>query len=111
MPKVFNRALKIAGELKYIGGVKYNVIEYDMDNLILRARVAGVPADSLAGFGIASIVQDTTNGDLYRNEGSTTSTTFVLIADGDQGDTGVTGDTGVQGDTGEQGPQGDTGAS
>jgi len=109
MPKIFNRAIQIAGEPRNVGGFVCQVIEYDVMNMIIRASCAGAPTDGIAGFQLGCIMTRTGNGELYRNEGTTLSSTWVAIADGDTGATGPTGPTGPTGATGATGPTGPTG--
>lgn len=109
MPQVINRAIQIAGEPRNVGGWAIQVIEYDVTNMVLRLTCKGVPEDGIPGIQIAAIAHDITNGDLYRNEGTTLSTSWTPIADGATGATGPTGATGATGETGATGPTGPTG--
>lgn len=103
MTRQFDEALKISGEPFKIGAFSFMAIRINVNNQFQEISCAGVPTNSVAGFQPACIAFDTTNSDLYRNEGTSASTSWVKIADGATGPTGPTGPTGATGPTGYTG--------
>jgi len=109
MPKLFNRAIQVAGEPVAINAVGFTAVEYDAASKITRARGTTVPTDASAGYAIGCIFIDTSAGvgvTFYINEGSATSCDFNEVGAGAQGATGYTGPQGATGYTGYTGPQG-----
>jgi len=103
LPKLFNRALQIAGEKVTIGGVTQTVIKYDADGNIRECYGPTIPTDGSAGFSVGAVWTDSDSGagaTFYINEGSTTSCDFNVAGTGAQGATGPTGSTGATGGTG-----------
>lgn len=90
--KPFNRGVKLAGETQSIGGNVIKVIEYDVNNDVLKASGTTVPTATSKGFAKGCIFIDTdvatgTSG-RYENIGTNLSCNFVnavtttMIADG-----------------------------
>jgi hypothetical protein len=109
MTKQFDEAVKISGEPMKIGTFSFMALRINVNNQFQEISCAGVPADDVAGFQPACIAFDTTNSDLYRNDGTSLLTSWSKIADGAAGPTGPTGYTGPIGATGPTGPTGYTG--
>jgi hypothetical protein len=78
MPKPFNRAIKLAGEAAKIGTYFVTVLEYDANNLVVRAKGASVPAAGDAGFAFNCRFVDTTNSIEYINRGTSSSALFLV---------------------------------
>lgn len=82
MPKVFNRATKLAGESHKIGTPSVKVLEYDSDNNVLRATGVTVPTDADEGYAKGCIFIQTDGGvsdSIYINVGSATSANFDKV--------------------------------
>lgn len=117
MPKLFNRALQIAGEIKTASGVTVTVIEFDAAGMVTKCKGATIPTDGTAGFAVGCIWIDTDSGagtTFFCNEGSVSSCDFNVLGTGAQGATGPTGSAGATGATGPTGagatgPTGPTG--
>lgn len=76
---------------------------------VTRGIVAGTPPDTAGYFVKGCLIQDTTNGVLYQNTGTTASPTWTANGTGAAGATGPTGYTGGAGAAGATGPTGYTG--
>ena len=81
--KAFNRGVKLAGEQAIIGGNNIKVLEYDVNNHVLKASGTTVPTAASAGFAKGCIFIDTDAatgyGSRYENIGTNLSCTFRLI--------------------------------
>ncbi len=102
MAKILNRAIKLAGEYRKIGasGTYVKVLEYDADNMIMRAVGATLPTDGDAGYAIGCIFMDTDGGvnlTSYVNDGSTTSCDFNAAIGGTGDITSVVAGAGLTG--------------
>jgi hypothetical protein len=83
MTKVFNRSIKIGGELKTINSISVRVLEYDYQGKVLRATGTSVPTG--AGYAKGCIFIKTNAAaatkSVYENQGTTTSASFNLMGD------------------------------
>lgn len=80
--KTFNRAIKVTGESAKIGTPIIKVIEFDVDNNVMRATGATVPTDGDRGYAVGCEFIQTDGGAgtiLYRNVGSATSANFDTV--------------------------------
>lgn len=111
MPKIFNRAILVAGEITYKGGVGITIVELDGSGNITRGRSTVTPPDGQKGFAVGCEIWDTAAKKLYKNGGTISSSTFAEFATGAQGATGPTGSTGSDGSQGTAGTTGTTGAA
>jgi hypothetical protein len=116
MPKIYNRALQIAGEPEVKGSVALTEIEFDGSGLVFRCKGKTKPVDGSAGFAPGAIWTDTDGGiggTFYINEATgSAGCDFNEVGAGAMGPTGATGATGATGGTGPAvtGATGPTGA-
>lgn len=85
MAKSFNRALKLAGESVQIGTPVVKVLEFDVDNNVLRATGATLPTDGDRGYAVGCTFIKTDGGTgtvMYVNEGTATSADFNVAVRG-----------------------------
>lgn len=85
MPKVFNRAIKIAGKAVEVNEIDLQVLQYDGNSNILLCTGTTVPTADSTGFakGCLFIKTDAADGTkgLYENQGTTAASDFNLIGD------------------------------
>ena len=79
--KVFNRSVKIGGQLRTINEVSVRVLEYDHDGKILRATGTTVPTGAGYAKGAQFIKTDAASGvgSQYVNQGTTSAASFSLV--------------------------------
>src|SRR4051812_10722415 len=86
MPKAFNRAIKIAGEVMKPGSsTVVQALELDVNDMVLLATGTTVPTAGEAGYAVGCEfikTNGTSNTTVYVNEGTTTSCSFVAAVTG-----------------------------
>lgn len=83
MPKVFNRAIKLAGQLVTLHGVSVRVLEYDQDGKITRASGLTLPTGAGYSKGCLFFKTNASTKAVYENVGTTASADFILLGDDD----------------------------
>lgn len=84
MAKVFNRAIRLAGESRKINSITVTVLDYDADGKVMRCSGTTVPTGAGYAKGAIFIKTDVASGSraVYENVGTTTSASFQLIGGG-----------------------------
>lgn len=79
MAKVFNRAVKLTGQIEKIGTPSITALEFDKNDMVRRAEGATVPTDADKGYAKGCLFARTGDGLMFVNLGTSASAKFIPV--------------------------------